>query len=117
MTVRLKRAYDPPGDGDGLRVLVDRLWPRGLAKAEAHVDFWAREVAPSTALRRWFGHDPARWSEFQSRYEAELSDNRAALASLRTRIGASPATLLYAGRDSEHTHAIVLARALERLAE
>lgn len=93
----IKRVYLPAADGDGRRVLVDRLWPRGLRKSEVAVDEWVKEVAPSPALRKWFGHDPARWAAFQQRYRAELADNPA-LAHLAALVAEGPATLLYAAR-------------------
>ena len=76
MTIRLKRVYEAPSKADGTRILVDRLWPRGLSKEKAHVDLWLKEVAPSTDLRKWFAHDPAKWAEFQTRYHAELKQNQ-----------------------------------------
>jgi len=106
--LRLKRVYEPPADGDGLRVLVDRLWPRGLGKREADIDLWLKDVAPSTELRRWFGHDPDRWTEFQHRYRAELRDRGEAVEILRERAGQGVTTLLYAARDEAHNHALVL---------
>lgn len=111
-TVRLKRVYDPPAAGDGYRVLVDRLWPRGLTKEAAAVDLWLKEVAPSTDLRRWFHADPARWPEFVTRYKEELAESPA-LSELRTivreRAGHRGAvTLLYAARDEARNHAAVL---------
>ena len=111
MAIHVKRAYDPADDRDGLRILVDRLWPRGLAKAEAHVDLWAKEVAPSTALRQWFGHDPARWTEFRTRYRAELAT--APLDELKTLVAQGPVTLIYSAHDSEHNQAVVLAEYLQ----
>jgi len=110
-TVRVRRVYDPPSPADGHRVLVDRLWPRGLAKSAAALDEWLRAVAPSDALRRWYGHDPAKFAEFRERYEAELREpERAdALASLRELAGSGPLTLLTATRDVEHSQAAVLA--------
>ena len=108
--IRLKRVYDPPAPEDGKRVLVDRLWPRGLAKDKAAVDLWLKEAAPSAELRRWFGHRPERWDEFRRRYEAELDRNRAALQPLRE--GEGTMTLLYAARDPEHNNAVALARYL-----
>ena len=83
MTIQLKRVYEAPSKSDGTRILVDRLWPRGLTKERAHVDLWLKEVAPSTELRKWFAHDPAKWSEFKKRYHAELDANPAAIAELR----------------------------------
>jgi uncharacterized protein YeaO (DUF488 family) len=106
--VRVKRAYDPPAADDGVRVLVDRLWPRGLKRDEAVIDLWLKDVAPSADLRRWFGHDPARWAGFQDRYRAELAGNAAldrllALAKRDKRV-----TLLYGAKDTEHNNAVVL---------
>lgn len=107
MVLHVKRVYESAGDGDGKRILVDRLWPRGLSKAEARVDVWLKEVAPSPALRRWFGHDPEKWNEFRHRYRDELEKN-AAVAELKKAIGTSTATLLYGARDTEHNNAVVL---------
>ncbi len=106
--VRIKRAYDPPASGDGLRVLVDRLWPRGLKRDQARIDLWLKDVAPSADLRRWFGHDPARWQEFRERYRGELARN-AALEKLAemTKQG-ERVTLLFAAKDAEHNNAVVL---------
>lgn len=111
--VRLKRAYEPPARADGTRVLVDRLWPRGLSKDKARVDLWLRDVAPSTGLREWFGHDPGKWPEFRRRYRAELAGNTA-LAELRALCRAGTVTLLYAARDTEHNNARVLEERLRR---
>jgi uncharacterized protein YeaO (DUF488 family) len=107
--VRIKRVYAPPADSDGTRILVDRIWPRGLTKPEAAVDVWLKEVAPSAALRKWFGHDPSRWQEFQSRYGAELDGNAAAVDRLRELIGQGPVTLLFGARDEAHNNAVALA--------
>ena len=106
--LRLKRAYEPPSAGDGVRVLVDRLWPRGLRKSDAAIDRWLKEIAPSTELRRWFGHDPRRWAEFRRRYRAELSHKRELLNELRTVAHREPVTLVYAARDQQHNEAVVL---------
>ena len=105
--IAVKRVYDPPSRTDGTRVLVDRLWPRGIAKAKARVDAWLKEVGPSTALRTWFGHDPARWPEFQRRYHRELDGTGAAkpIAELARR---GPITLLFAAKDAEHNNAVAL---------
>lgn len=106
--VRIKRVYDEPSSDDGYRVLVDRVWPRGLNKDEAAFDEWAKDVAPSTELRRWFGHDPARFDEFAERYRAELKGSDA-LAGLRARCREHPVvTLLYGAKDTEHNQAVVL---------
>lgn len=112
MTVHIKRIYEPKEDKDSTRILVDGLWPRGLSKQDAAVDVWLKEIAPSPALRRWFGHDPAKWTEFQRRYREELEKNASAVEELERRIGNSKATLLYAAKDVQHNHAIVLQRFL-----
>ena len=111
MSFKIKRVYDTPGAADGARVLVDRLWPRGLSKATARLDLWMKEVAPSPALRQWFGHDPARFTEFKRRYRAELVAN-AALEELRKLGGRRRVTLLYGAKDPEINHAVVLLQAL-----
>lgn len=105
--IRLKRAYDPAAPGDGLRILVDRLWPRGLSKERAALDDWIKEVAPSTGLRKWFGHDPAKWADFQTRYRAELQD-RPAFDHLRKLAADRTVTLIFAAKDTEHNEAVVL---------
>lgn len=112
--LRIKRVYEPPSRQDGVRVLVDRVWPRGLSKEKAAVDHWLKDVAPSTALRRWFGHDPQRWDEFRRRYRAELAKRPGALDELRrlTRHGTS--TLLFGARDSDHNQAVVLEELLSQ---
>jgi uncharacterized protein YeaO (DUF488 family) len=109
MDVRLKRAYDEPADDDGYRVLIDRLWPRGVARERARLDEWARELAPSTELRRWFGHEPERFAEFRRRYAAELEAQSKKLEELRSRARRGTLTLVYAARDTEHNDAVVLA--------
>ena len=106
--LRLKRAYEPAGPEDGVRILVDRLWPRGVSKADAAIDEWMKDVAPSAELRRWFGHDPGRWAEFQRRYRAELRAQAPLLDRLRALAKAGTVTLVYAARDEEHNDAIVL---------
>ncbi|WAP59307.1 DUF488 domain-containing protein [Streptomyces sp. S465] len=112
--VRIRRVYDTPEPDDGTRVLVDRVWPRGLAKADAHLDEWTKDAAPSTELRRWYGHDPDRFPEFTRRYHAELADpdRRAAVDHLRTLAAAGPLTLLTAVKDLDHGHVQVLAEAI-----
>ena len=107
MKLSVKRVYEPASALDGTRVLVDRLWPRGLSKTAAKVDWWLKEVAPSAALRQWFGHEPGKWAEFQPRYRAELAHNPA-LAELKARAAHETLTLLYAARDEAHNHALVL---------
>jgi len=106
--IALKRAYDPPDEADGVRVLVDRLWPRGLTKKSAAIDQWPKDVTPSTELRKWFHHDPDRWDEFRRRYLAELKDKGSELDELRKLAQAGPITLIYAARDTPHLHATVL---------
>jgi uncharacterized protein YeaO (DUF488 family) len=116
--VGLRRAYEPPGAGDGWRVLVDRLWPRGVAKAALPLDDWMKAVAPSPGLRRWYGHDPARWEEFRRRYAAELAAAPEAVAPLVARCRQGPVTLVFGARDVAHSHAVVLREhLLGRLAE
>ncbi len=113
MSVILKRAYEPAVRTDGRRVLVDRLWPRGLSKGKAKLDLWLKDIAPSTELRQWFAHDPDKWPEFRKRYRAELRGNPA-LSELRTLARRGKVTLVYAARDQEHNEAIVLRQILER---
>lgn len=110
--IRLKRIYERASDDDGTRILVDRLWPRGITKAAAMVDLWDREVTPSAELRAWYSHDPQRWAEFSRRYRAELEQHSDALRELRQQAQTSPITLLYAAKDERHTHAIVLRNVL-----
>lgn len=106
--VRVKRAYDPPAPEDGVRVLVDRLWPRGLRRDAAKIDLWLKDVAPSADLRRWFGHDPARWPGFQDRYRAEMAGNTALDELLAMVQHDGRMTLLFAARNTEHNNAVVL---------
>lgn len=108
MKVSIKRIYEPPAKSDGFRVLVDRLWPRGLSKEAAPIDLWLREIGPSTALRKWFNHDPARWAEFCRRYQAELAENMDLLSSLIKEAQTKPITLLYSAKDERHNQAVVL---------
>jgi uncharacterized protein YeaO (DUF488 family) len=114
MDVRLKRAYEPAAASDGERILIDRIWPRGVTRKEARLSEWARELAPSTELRRWFAHDPARFAEFRRRYTAELAAHEDKLRGLRRRARAGTVTLVYAARDAEHNDAVVLAEVLRR---
>lgn len=113
MGIRVKRIYLPPDAADGVRVLVDRLWPRGVRKEAAALDGWVREVAPSPTLRRWFGHDPSRWETFRHRYAAELDTLGEYWRPLAMQAQHRPLTLLYAARDEEHNHALVLKAYLE----
>jgi len=113
MEIKLKRIYEAPLKSDGTRVLVDRLWPRGVSKEAAHLDLWLKEVAPSTELRKWFGHDPARWREFQQRYRRELGEQGDALAQLAALARKGRLTLLYGAKDEAHNEAVVLKQVLE----
>lgn len=110
LMIALKRVYDKPEPGDGTRVLVERLWPRGLSKERAHVDLWLKEIAPSRELRTWFGHDPEKFTEFRRRYETELASptGQAALARLRELAKRGPVTLVFAAHDTGHNNAVVL---------
>jgi uncharacterized protein YeaO (DUF488 family) len=109
VTIRIKRIYEPAARTDGVRVLVDRLWPRGIKKDDARIDLWLKEIAPTTPLRRWFDHRPERWEKFRERYVSELSGN-AALTALRELAKKNKViTLLYAARDEDHNQAVVLA--------
>lgn len=114
VTLKIKRVYDPPSDEDGYRVLVDRVWPRGISKDKVKVDVWLREVAPSDALRKWFAHDPAKWEEFRSRYTGELNSNREFDKLVDLVRGRETVTLVYSARDTEHNQAVVLKQLLER---
>lgn len=104
----VKRIYEPAAPDDGIRVLIDRIWPRGLSKAEASFDYWIKDIAPSTALRKWFGHAPERWPEFRTRYTAELDANPVAVARLRALVAGRRATLLFSAHDSERNNAVAL---------
>lgn len=114
-SIRVRRVYDDPAPEDGTRVLVDRVWPRGLRKEAVHLDEWAKDAAPSSELRRWYGHDPAKFEEFRRRYTAELAGPgpHAAIGRLRKRVAAGPLTLLTATRDIGHSQAAVLAQVLQ----
>jgi uncharacterized protein YeaO (DUF488 family) len=114
MDVRLKRAYEPAASSDGYRVLIDRLWPRGVKREEAQLDEWARELAPSAELRRWFGHDPEKFAEFRRRYADELAAQEQKLRQLRRRARERTLTLVYGARDTEHNDAVVLAEILRK---
>ncbi len=108
IVVKLKRAYDAPAPDDGMRILVDRLWPRGVSKSSARIDLWLKEIAPSTALRKWFGHDPAKWSRFHDRYFRELDENPEAVEKLLEQVHRGTVTLVYAAKDQEHNDAVAL---------
>lgn len=111
--IRVKRVYDSPEEADGSRILVDRIWPRGLSKGRAAVDFWLKDLAPSNELRRWFGHDPERWTEFKQRYHRELRKRSTALEQIRMRHSDKVITLLYAARDTDHNNAVALREYLQ----
>lgn len=113
MRIQVKRVYAPPERGDGVRILVDRLWPRGLSQAGAWVDVWAKDVAPSSALRRWYQHDPEKWPEFRRRYSAELDAHPAGVAALRARLGQGTVTLLFGTKEVERNNAMALRDYLE----
>jgi uncharacterized protein YeaO (DUF488 family) len=106
--VKLKRAYEPPAADDGTRILVDRLWPRGVTKKRAAIDQWMKDIAPSTGLRKWFSHDPARWDEFRRRYAKEVQRNAALLDQLRSLARNGPITLVYSAHDEKHNDAVEL---------
>ncbi len=114
LQIRVKRVYDAPDREDGKRYLVDRVWPRGLSKDSARLDGWFREIAPSGALRRWFGHEAARWQEFQRRYFAELDNKAEVWRELLAKAHEGPITLLYGARDTEHNNAVALRLYLQR---
>ena len=110
---QIKRAYEPPAKSDGTRILVERLWPRGLTKEKAAIDEWMKEIAPSTELRKWYSHDVAKWDEFQKRYKAELADHADLVDTLRAKGKKGTVTLVYAAHDEEHNSALVLKQVLE----
>ena len=114
MDIRLKRAYEPAAPADGYRVLIDRLWPRGVSRQQARLDGWEKELAPSTDLRQWFGHEPGRFEEFRRRYVEELRGERPGIAALRRRAREGTLTLVYSAHDTEHNDAVVLAEVLRR---
>lgn len=108
MKVRVKRIYEPAAATDGVRILVDRLWPRGISKSDAKLDLWLPDIGPSTVLRRWFNHDPERWMEFRRRYHAELKKKEALLSTIRKHAKGRPVTLLYSTNDEQHNQAVAL---------
>jgi len=110
--IRLKRAYEPPAKRDGTRILVERLWPRGLTKEKAGIDIWIKDIAPSPELRKWYGHDKEKWTEFKKRYLKELKDNKELVDKLKELIE-RPVTFVYAARDEEHNSALILKDLLE----
>lgn len=112
--LQIKRVYDPPQKADGYRVLVDRIWPRGLSKDAAQIDLWMKDIAPSTELRKWFNHDPARWKTFQEKYRAELRQMSEKLDELKARAQKERITLVYGAKDTEHNQAVVLQDVLNK---
>ena len=112
--LKIKRVYEKPEPGDGTRILVDRLWPRGLSKAKAKLDLWLKEIAPSTELRKWFGHDAKNWRSFRARYKRELKNHAEQIELIKSKADAGTVTLLYAARDQKHNEAVVLKEVLER---
>ena len=115
MTILLKRAYELPESSDGFRILVDRLWPRGLSKSSAHIDLWLKDIAPSTTLRKWFDHDPSKWIEFRDRYFQELRCNPGAVESLVEHARRGVVTLVYGAKDKAHNHALALKEYLKHI--
>ena len=111
--VALKRAYEEASTADGQRILVERLWPRGVSKEKAALDLWVKDIAPTTGLRQWYGHEPAKWPEFQRRYRRELTENPAAVAELRQKIKQGKVTLVYGAKDEKRNSAVVLKDYLE----
>ena len=108
MNIKIKRVYEQPDEDDGRRILVDRLWPRGLTKEKASVDLWLKDIAPSTELRKWFGHDPNKWEDFKERYLIELKENTEQIRLLKQEIEKGVVTLVYGAKDAEHNEALVL---------
>lgn len=113
--IRIKRAYDPPEPGDGLRVLVDRIWPRGITKQKAKIDLWLKDAAPTTELRKWFDHDPKKWDEFRRRYFRELAKQKRPLQQLLDEAEAGRVTLVFAAKDIQHNNAVALKEYLDSL--
>ena len=112
--VKIKRVYEPVSKRDGMRILVDRIWPRGVKKEEARLDEWLREIAPSTALRKWFGHDPEKWPEFQEKYKEELKSRAELIKSLKSEAKKKTVTLLFSARDKDQNQAVVLKEVLSK---
>jgi uncharacterized protein YeaO (DUF488 family) len=114
MNLKIKRVYEQPDEDDGMRILVDRLWPRGLTKEKANIDLWLKEIAPSTELRKWFGHDPDKWRGFRGRYETELRHKEDLVVFLKQKAKKEKITLIYGARDQKHNEALVLKQFLEQ---
>jgi uncharacterized protein YeaO (DUF488 family) len=114
MRLKIKRAYTEADPGDGTRILIDRLWPRGVTKEKARIDIWMRDIAPSSELRKWFGHDPEKWTEFQKRYLDELNNNQEMVDYILDMAKDGPVTLVYSAKDEQHNDAVVLLGLLDR---
>jgi uncharacterized protein YeaO (DUF488 family) len=114
MNIQIKRVYKEPVSGDGKRILIDRLWPRGLSKEKASIDLWLKTVAPSTELRQWFNHDPIKWEEFKKRYSDELYKNKEAVLELMSQIKREKVTIVYGAKDEEHNDAVVIKEFLDK---
>ena len=112
--IMIKRIYDPPSQGDGKRILVDRLWPRGIKKAEARIDEWLKDIAPSDKLRKWFAHDPAKWPAFREKFRKELADRKDILERLRKEASKGTVTLLFSAKDTAHNNAVALKEIIEQ---
>lgn len=108
MAIRIKRVYEQPDKSDGKRILIDRLWPRGLNKDKAKVDLWIKDISPSTELRKWFSHDPDKWPEFNKRYQKELDANEPAVSKIKDELNQGPAMLVYSAKDEQHNDAVAL---------
>lgn len=115
MTVKIKRVYEEPSSQDGKRILIDRLWPRGISKEKGKIDIWMKDIAPSTELRKWFGHDPAKWEEFQKKYLDEIRQNPSAVSQLKEQVKEGNVTLVYGAKDIKHNDAVVLKEFLEKI--
>lgn len=114
MNIKIKRVYEKPSEEDGFRILVDRLWPRGLTKEKAAVDLWLKNIAPTTELRKWFGHEPEKWNDFKKKYLAELKENKDAVSILKDQVKRGRSTLLYGAKDETHNEALVLKDFIEK---
>ena len=114
MPIKLKRIYEEPEESDGRRILVDRIWPRGLSKRDAELDLWLKEIAPSDELRKWYGHDPERWEQFRERYFEELNERSAMVDGLSEQASDAVVTLVFAAKDEEHNNAVALKEYLEK---
>jgi uncharacterized protein YeaO (DUF488 family) len=116
MTITLKRVYAEPSESDGTRILVDRLWPRGLTKEKAKVDVWLKDIAPTTELRKWFNHEPSKWPEFKKRYWDEISNNTDALSTFKKHLADGKVTIVYGAKDEKHNEAVVIKQYFDKKA-